>query len=201
MRMALVAGIVSAAMTISTSSLAQQSVSSKRMIETFRDFPIVCTVPEDAKSGCSSIEEFVFLTNSKGISVGTLLLEIGARQYLRVMITQPLRATANGFCAQGAQPIKDSHMEIVQSLKYLGNFSRTKLSEDSLELVQKQFINPMIALFGSSTVCTKFQIPENRARTNELTYQSYLDGELLEQGRVLLYSSESASELKFSPVE
>ena len=181
-------------------ALAQQELSAPFMIKHFKDNPIVCYDPEGG-SGCSSIEEYSFLTGSKGLVVGSVAFEVDRRQYLRMTVSTPISVKGNSFCFRGAQPIRDAHLEIVNKLNYQGNFRRSPLPASAQELVEKQFLNPMTALLGSSTVCTKFNLPKARDKTYEVGYVTYLDGEVMDEGRAFIYGRNAASQLILTPGE
>lgn len=192
----LLAGIV-----LSAPVGAQQKISPQQLYQTLSDFPVVCLVPEGGGPGCVGIEEYSFLTKSKGLSVSTGLLEIDSRQFLRMRVTAPFSLTNDGLCFTGSQPIKDAHFDIVQNRNYPGSSRGQRLTDSSKDFVEKQILNPMIALFDSSTLCTIIQIPEEREKSNELEYASYLDDEIVERGRVLLYKSRNSSKLKLTPID
>lgn len=194
-------GILFAAIFLPSTLMAQQVISPKQMVEHLEKLPIVCVIPTDGSKGCTSIELYSFLTGSKGIALSTGVFPIQRRKYLRMTFSQPFRVSGKGFCVTGAQPIKDAHLEIVRKLNYQGSFTGQELNSRSRDLIQKQLLNPLIALLETSTICTRFLMPKTRSATNEIAYISYLDGEVIEEGRMLLFSSSSASKLKLSPIQ
>lgn len=187
--------------TLAFPASAQEEISPEQMVELLKANPIECVLPSNGTQGCNAVEVYSFLTDTRGFVATTLALEINDTEYLRIVTTGSFRVTDNGFCSTGAQAIKDAHLEVVRQLDYQGDFRRYDLRDDFREIVQKQFLNPMIEVFESSTYCVKYFIPENQSKPNEIEFIGYLDGEVTNEGRSLLLGIGEAPRIILSPEE
>ncbi|WP_127116258.1 hypothetical protein [Shimia sediminis] len=187
--------------TLAPPALAQEKIPPERMVELFKASPIECVLPSNGAQGCRSVEVYSFLTDTRGFVTTTTAFEINDTEFLRMHTTDSFRVTDSGFCSTGAQAIKDAHLEVVRQLDYQGDFKRYDLKDDFREIVQKQFLNPVIAVFDSSTYCAKYFIPQDQSQPNEIEFIGYLDGEVSNEGRSLLLGMDEESRIILSPEE
>lgn len=185
----------------STQLWAQEEIDPMRMVEILEKTPIFCTFEEDNQQDCNVVEEYNFFTETRGFLIGTGIMRISEKEYIRMTFTEAVQVTNKGFCSTGSQAIKDAHLEVVREVDYLGNFRRYDLEDDLREFLQKQVLNPMIALFETSTSCVRFFSPQNPSKPNEIEYTTYLDDEVLESGRGLLLNESDAYRLKLKADE
>ena len=180
---------------------AEELIPPSDMVKVLQARPVECVLNEFDNTTCDAVTEYAFLGSRRGFASGTSLLEIEDDYYVRMTFTDALSVTENGLCSTGNQSIKDTYLELVGETAYLGEFRRDELDDDLRTLLEGQVINPMAALLEGAVACQQYYYPDGQHRPNELSYKSFLDGEVIEEGRVLLLTSADAHRIELAPMK
>lgn len=164
-------------------SFAQEEIPPQRMVELLRVNPILCGVPLSGSQQCTDVEEYSFITDTRGFLVSTLIFEVNESEYLRITSTDTVTVTDEGICSTGSEVLENAHLEIVRDQRLEGDFRRYELRPDFREQVEDLFLRPVIEMFADSTFCARYFLPEDQTQPNEISYVAYLDGEVFEEGR------------------